>query len=756
MSFALNIVLSLSLNLAIPAPQQDTIVQGGMLKESYIVSSRRPAIGVKRLTSDQFSVAPTILGEKDILKTVQMIPGITGGKEGNAGIMIRGGDYDQTDFEMDGGTLFNPAHLLGFVSAYNPETTGDLDVYKGELPAWFGGRLSGLVDVHGRDGDFTKYHAGITVGLLSANVWAEGPILKDRLSFIAGGRKSYFNLIMYPLYRKIANQGSFLDAFDNLGYYDANARLSYRAGARDHLALTFYIGNDNINQGLNKTGGTMPVIAEQSDAGSVMRDDRFDTSSAQRWGNIMGALNWTHSFQNGGDLFGTISYSFFRNAVISKSHLDYLKYAEREDMEEISPKMFRKFTVTTELEKGASSTDFLRRNRIDDLKADFRFSKSFGSHNITLGALASNQNLGLDIVSSSWNTVNKLYPTPSDDSWESNNKADSTSRLTAIALYADDIFQILPSLTIRAGLRGNMWSVKGKSYFCLEPRASIKWTHKDVLSVAAGYNRTSQAIHQLSSSSITAPGDIWVPVTPDIKPMTANQYYMEVGAAIPLGENPLKLTVEGYYKTMDNLLEWTDLSRTSDDVDWTKNVSTGRGTAYGVEFSAEKTMGKLYASLAYTWSKSLRQFDDLNYGEEFYATNDRRHNVNFLAWYRFSDKWDLSAAFSYHTGDRFTLNNFAILGNMFIYFNPSITTVPVDTGERNNYCLKDYHRLDLSLNYHIFHRKAQSTINLSIYNVYNRLNPYTLQFDRDEQDRPVVYNICIMPFMPSLAYTLKF
>ena len=425
-------------------------------------------------------------------------------------------------------------------------------------------------------------------------------------------------------------------------------------------------------------------------------------------------------------------------------------------MEEISPKMFRKFTVTTELEKGTSSTDFLRRNRIDDLKADFRFSKSFGSHNITMGTMASLQNLGLDIVSSSWNTVNKLYPTPSDDSWESNNKADSTSRLTAIALYADDIFQILPSLTIRAGLRGNMWSVKGKSYFCLEPRASIKWTHKDVFSVAAGYNRTSQAIHQLTSSSITAPGDIWVPVTPDIRPMTANQFYMEIGAAIPWGENPLKLTIEGYYKTMDNLLEWTDLSRTSDDVDWTKNVSTGRGTAYGVEFSAEKTIGKFYASLAYTWSKSLRQFDDLNYGEEFFATNDRRHNANFLAHYRFSEKWDISAAFSYHTGDRFTLNNFAILGNMFNYSNPSITTVPIDTGERNNFCLKDYHRLDLSLNYHIFHHRAQSTINLSIYNVYNRLNPYTLQFDRNEQDRPVVYNICIMPFMPSLSYTLRF
>lgn len=752
----LNITVSFNLVFAIPASQPDTIVQTETLRESYIVSARNQLIGLERLTPERFESVPAILGEADILKAVQMIPGISGGKEGNAGIIIRGGNYDQTDFRLDDGILFNPVHLLGFVSAFNPETTNDLEIYKGELPAWFGGRLSGLVDVHGKNGNDSDYHGGITIGLLSSNIWVEGPILKDRLSFIAGARKSYFNLIMYPLYRKIAQQGSFLDAFDKLGYYDANVRLSYNAGEQDHLALTFYSGEDSMNQGRNRTGGTVPVVAEKSDAGAIKRDDYFDTRAARRWGNIMGVLNWTHSFQNGGDLTGALSYSIFRNALSNNSHMEYRKYAERADEEETGPGQYRVIPVTTELETGTSDKDFLRRNRIGDLKADFKFKKPLGSHYITLGASASNQHLGLDIVSNSQNTLNILYPTPSDDSWEDNNKTDSTSRMITLAIYADGVFQILPSLTVRAGLRGDMWSVKSKSYFCPEPRLSMKWMPGKAFSVAVGYNRTAQAIHQITSSSITSPSDIWVPVTPEIRPMTADQYFLEFNVSIPWNEEPLRLTVEAYYKKMDNLLEWTDLNQVSDDAEWTKNVSVGRGTAYGVEFSAEKTIGKFYTYLAYTWSKSLRQFDGLCDGEEFYAANDRRNNINILAQYHFSDKWDMSASFSYHTGDRFSLNNAAGLGNMFIYNNPGVVTVPIDDGSRNNFCMKDYHRLDLSLNYHIFHRRAQSTINFSIYNLYNRMNPYTLQFDYDENDQPVIYNVCIMPFMPSLAYTLKF
>lgn len=761
---ALNIFLSFNLCAGETVPQQDTTVQGGTLRESYVQSYRRPAIGVKRLGSEQFRMAPSMLGETDILKTVQMLPGISGGKEGNAGVMIRGGNYDQTDFLLDGGSLFNPAHLLGFVSAYNPETVGALEVYKGELPAWLGGRLSGVVDVQGRDGDFSRYHGGLTVGVLSSNVWAEGPLVRDRLSFIVGARKSYFNLIMYPLYRKIADQGSFVDAFENLGYYDVNARLAYKAGERDHLSLTFYTGNDRMDLGRNRMEGTNPLTTETSDAGEVKRDEKYDARSLQGWGNTMTSLNWDHGLSSGGSLRGVLSYSFFRNDFNSKSHMEYRKYAERSGAGEAGP-------VVTELEKGLTDKDFLRRNKVGEIKADFRFNKELGKHDITLGATASVQRLGLRVVSDSRSTVNVLYPAPSDDVQNDNDRADSTSALTGLAVYAYDYFRLLPGLAVRGSLRGQLWSVKGRSYFCLEPRVSVKWTVSDALSFAAGYNRTSQAIHQITSSTVVTPGDLWVPVTSGIAPMTANQFYAELSSSIPWGESPLMVSLEGYYKTMDNLLEWTDLSRVSDSMDWSDNVSTGKGTAYGVEFSAEKTMGKLYASLSYTWSKSLRQFDDLCHGEEFFASNDRRHDASFMAQYKFSKKWDMSASFSYHTGDRFTLNSYMGLGNMFnynspwvytdfIYYGheiyPAVTNVPIDVGERNNFCMKDYHRLDIGLNYHIFHRRAQSTISFSIYNPYNRLNPYTLQYDRDQNDQPVIYNVCIMPFMPSLTYTLRF
>jgi hypothetical protein len=761
----LNTLLLLNLCCNNPIPQQDTTIQGGTLKESFIESYRRKDISVKRLSSDQFKMAPSMLGETDILRAVQMMPGITGGKEGNASVMIRGGNYDQTDFLMDGGTLFNPAHLLGFVSAFNPEMVSSLDVYKGELPAWFGGRLSGVVDIHGRDGDFDRYHAGVTVGVLSSNVWAEGPIVRDRLSFIVGARKSYFNLIMYPLYRKVADQGSFVDTFENLGYYDAHARLAFRAGARDYVSLTFYMGNDRMDLGSNKMEGTSAVSTEFSDAGTVKRDDKYDARSLQAWGNTMAALDWDHATKDGGAISGLFSYSFFRNDFSSRSHLEYLKYAEKQG----SP--VDAGAVITELEKGVTDKDFIRRNKVGEMKADFKYNKVFGNHDITLGAAVSEQQLGLRLDSNMKVTVNKLNPTPSDDMWDDIDSSDSTSLLTSLALYADDLLQILPGLAARGSLRGQMWSVKGKTYFCLEPRVSVKLTVADAFSLAAGYNRTSQAIHQITSSTIVTPGDIWVPVTPDIRPMTADQVYVELTSSIPLGEHPLRLSLEGYYKTMDNLLEWTDLALVSDSVDWTKNVSMGRGKAYGIEFSAEKTMGKLYSSLTYTWSKSLRQFDDLCKGEEFFAANDRRHDLNVLAQYKFSRKWDMSAAFSYHTGDRFTLNSYVGLGNMFnyndpgvytgfIYYKqeiyPGVTTVPIDVGERNNFCMKDYHRLDLGLNYHMYHRSAQSTINFSIYNLYNRLNPYTLLFDYDQFDQPLVYNVCIMPFMPSLTYTLMF
>ena len=763
-AIVLSILLSVNISCSEPVPQQDTIIQGGTLRESYVQAYRRPAIGVKRLGSEQFRIAPSMLGETDILKTVQMLPGISGGKEGNAGVMIRGGNYDQTDFLLDGGSLFNPAHLLGFVSAYNPETVGALDVYKGEFPAWLGGRLSGVVDVQGRDGDFSRYHGGLTVGVLSSNVWAEGPVLWNRLSFIVGARKSYFNLIMYPLYRRIADQGSFVDAFENLGYYDVSARLAYKAGEREHLSLTFYTGNDQMDLGRNRMEGTNPMTTETSDAGDVKRDEKYDASSSQGWGNTMTSLNWDHGLSAGGSLSGVLSYSFFRNDFSSKSHMEYRKFAEQTVSGATDP-------VVTELEKGLTNKDFLRRNKVGKLKADFRYNKDLGRHNITLGVSASSQQFGLCVVSNSRSTVNVLYPTPSDDVQDYRDWSDSTSALTGLVLYADDYFRLLPGLAVRGSLRGQMWSVEGRTYFCLEPRVSVKWTLIDDFSMAAGYNRTSQAIHQITSSTINAPGDLWVPVTSDIAPMTANQFYTELSSSFPWGESPLTLSVEGYYKVMDNLLEWTDLALVSESIDWSGNVSNGQGTAYGVEFSAEKTMGKLYASMSYTWSKSLRQFDDLCHGEEFFAANDRRHDVKCMVQYKFSRKWDMSVAFYYHTGDRFTLNSYMGLGNMFNYNSPRVytdffydgheiypvvTNVPIDVGERNNFCMKDYHRLDLEVNYHIFYRRVQSTINFSIYNLYNRLNPYTLQYDRDQYDQPVIYNVCIMPFMPSLTYTLRF
>lgn len=728
-ALSVSTLLSISICCAGTAPQPDTLVQGGMLRESVIVSSKRPAIGMERLTADRFRTFPAVLGETDVLKAVHMIPGISGGKEGNAGVMIRGGDYDQTDFRFDGASLYNPVHLLGFVSAFNPGTTDGMDLYKGELPAWLGERLSGVVDVRSRNGNAEEYHIGMNAGLLSSNIWVEGPLVKEKLSFIAGARKSYFNFSVYPAYRKIADKGSFLDAFDSLGYFDANARLSYRPGDRDNLALTFYMGSDDMDLGRNRMEGTMALAAVQSEYGDVKRDYKYDSRAHQSWGNTMGSLDWNHVYRGGGRLNGTLSYVFSRNDFNRKSHLEYLNYAERND-------------VITELQEGLEDESFLRRNKVDDLKADFSFSKSSGGHSITLGATASMQHLGLGYRSKSTSEVS----VPGTD---------STSRINTVALYADDVLQIIPGLDIRAGLRGQMWSVKNRTFLLLDPRLSVRWMPGDGFSIAAGYNRTSQAIHQMISSSIVSPGDIWVPVTQDIRPMTANHFFLETDSSIPMGDNPLKFKVEGYYKTMNNLLEWTDLALVSENADWKQNVSTGRGTAYGLEFSAEKTIGKLNTSLAYTLSKSVRCFDSICGGEEFFAANDRRHNLNVTARYCFSSKWDVSAAFFYHTGDRFTLNSFEGLGNMFIYKTPAVSTIPLNADVRNNCCLKDYHRMDISLNYHIHHRKVRSTINLSIYNIYNRLNPYTVQYYRDEEGRPVIYNVCIMPFMPSISFSIE-
>ena len=629
-------------------------------------------------------------------------------------------------------------------------------LYKGAFPARYGSRLSSVIDIGVREGDFDAYHGCASIGMLSSKVQAEGPIWKGHTSFNVAARASYFGAIVQPLLKSVYDNKKAMEPYAKMNFYDVNAKLVHRFSESDRLSAVFYWGKDVSN-----SSPTDNEIEFNSKSGET-RTKKNETKN--NWGNLVSSLYWTHT---AGDRFlmnVNASFSLY-NYRLAQNVSGYYESRKMEQLQRLT--------------EDVSETRYDSKVKDASITADFRF-RPVAAHDLRWGVKGSLQQLSPIIHAYSYNydyTPSKVTRTETDRTI-----GERQDLLTA-SIYAEDDWTVAPWLMANVGLRYSLFSVENKTYGSLEPRASVRFLLTPAMALKLSYARMAQGVHLLSSSNIVMPSDIWVPVTEKIPLMRSNQYAGGVNYEIMKG---LEVSVEGYYKTMDNVLEYNNgASWLNCTGDWQSLVSLGKGRSYGVELMAQRSVGNTTGWVSYTWAKSLRTFDrpgqELNGGREFLAGNDKRHNFNIVVVQRLGQHWKLSASWTYQSGRRGILANTSMYGGVLQEWDPSFrpesstlkeqeymqnrddaahwAEMPglfTTYRERNNYKLPDVHHLDVGITYSVNHRRfGASEVNLSFYNLYNQQNINSVYIGTNNK-KYVLKGICMFPFMPSLTYTLKF
>ena len=689
----------------------------------------------------QILAIPAIGGEVDVLKAIQLLPGVQSGGEGSAGLYVRGGGPDENLVMLDGAPLYNINHALGMFSVFNADAIKNVTLYKGNFPARFGSRLSSVIDVWQKDGNNTFWHGGITVGLIASKINLEGPIfskaqldsLKEghspraKTTFNISARRTYFDLLTSPIIATVAaTEGMSLWA--GYYFYDINAKLSHTFSDRDRLSVGIYSGSD-----------VEYLRMRQRD---VYTGSRAEMQMGMRygWGNTLATIDWQHK----------INHQLFLNTRVF-----YSGYRSR-----LSQSMSEKNTEETgssfEQEMGYNS-------QINDVSVSSKLEYTPNQkHKVQAGI----EYIFHHFQPSIQNTM--FYS--SGDSASGAFNMDTTIGNRAlygheVAAYIEDTWSPVGWFRLNYGARFSMYGIRGKVYPSAEPRIGMRFlVHKDV-AIKASYSYMSQYVHLLSNSSLSLPSDMWVPVTHDVPPMRS----MQVAAGISyniLGQ--VELSVEGYYKRSLNLIEYKEgASYVGYSSDWQSKVAIGNGWSYGVEFLAQRKIGPVTGWIGYTWSRTMRQFDEINYGKPFHAKYDREHDLSITLQYQITPRIDIAGTWVYATGNRGTLVTQT-------YYDDTMKRYVEYFSERNGYVLPDYHRLDLSANFHFPHKRseqgkkgkadgyygkggwlrhAEHVLNISCYNVYCHMNPMFVELDPYSGK---LYQISMFPILPSISYMFKF
>lgn len=554
-------------------------------------------LGVDKLDIKVVNRIPVLLGEKDILKTIQLLPGVQTAGEGNTGFYVRGGSNDQNLILLDNATVYNPSHLFGFFSTFNSDAVGDMTLYKGSMPAGYGGRLSSTLDVHMRDGDMEGYHVSGGIGLISSRLTVEGPIQKERSSFIVSARRTYADALA-----RLAGVSQIKDS--KLYFYDLNAKLSYILSPKDKLTLTAYYGKDKL--GLNQ-------VAEMD------------------WGNTIASLKWNHIFDD---------------KKVSTTTLSYTDYAYN-----VSVDLTAGLNIASHIRDYSLNQEFsFLLNEKNTLKTGF--NSTF--HNVVPGELESKDpdNLMVTPFNHRHSWENSLFvsnTTKLTDKLEVNYGL----RLSSFSVLGGSDYYNFDKDTHE--LIDTIYTKKGqflKTYWNLEPRLSVAYQLNDVSSVKAAYTRTSQNMHLLSTSNMASPTDRWMVSTNFIKPEIANQ--VSLGYFRNFKDDMFEFSAEVYYKDMKNQIDFKDGA----DVGTKDIVETellfGKGRAYGLELFLKKKYGRFNGWIGYTLSRSERKIDKINDGKWYVANQDRTHDISIVGMYEINKKWTLSGSWVFSSGNPMT------------------------------------------------------------------------------------------------------
>ncbi len=664
---------------------------------------RSAEISTQKLEMKQVKNLPAFLGEVDVLKTIQLLPGVQSAGDGNTGFFVRGGSQDQNLILLDEAAVYNASHLFNFFSVFNPDAVKDLTLYKGGIPARYGGRLSSVLDIRMKDGNSKQFAASGGLGLISSRLTLEGPLQKNKSSFLITGRRTYADLFLRLSNDDAINQ-------NQLYFYDLNTKINYKINDNNRLFLSGYFGRDVT--GFGEFFG-------------------FD------WGNATGTLRWNHLFSE--KLFSNFSliytnYAFNISGDIGpatfswRSYLndygikgDFTYYANSKhtlrwgiqstlhkfDPGEISAKLEDAFETTTTL----SENDGLEHGIYlsDEFKVTDNLLLIYGAR------LSMFQNIGPDNIY----TYDKSDPI---------------------------FYEVTDTTTIAQNEIYN-------TQFGFEPRLSLRYTIDETSSIKASYNRLFQYLQQVQSSLSVAPYDIWFLVNNNIPPQIVDQ--VAAGYYRNFFDNELETSVEVYYKWIQNQTDLVDNADVLGNELFDGQIRYGDGWSYGAEFLAKKQRGLITGWLAYTWSRTERRIPEINNGEAYFAPYDIRNNLTLAGTYQISDRVNIGANFIYTTGRAYTLP----IGKYF--YNG--TSIPLYS-KRNSNRLPDYHRLDLSVNIDgkkrstPEKRKIESSWNISVFNVYARKNPFSVSFAESEETQGAAEsNMFYLPGpIPSITWNFSF
>ncbi|MCR5193662.1 MAG: TonB-dependent receptor [Bacteroidales bacterium] len=701
-----------------------------VVRGERIDNAKSSQISAVQIPIERLKAVPVLFGEADIVKALQLLPGVQSGSEGNSGFYVRGGGPDENLFLLDGVPIYNVSHMGGFFSAFNTDAVKNVTLYKGSFPAHFSGRLSSVLDVTTNNGNDKHLHGNASIGFISAKFNLEGPIRTERTTFCLSARRTYADFLLQPLVKKLADNN---DYKLRAGYYfyDLNGKLTHRFNDRSRLFASYYMGSDVIYTRIR----TLATDVQEQYL-------NFDT----KWGNIVASARWNYELTPKLFMNVTGAYTRYNNTIGVN---------------------YETTTLATE-ETDSQSSEFKMNyvSKINDvsLRTDLEYTPD-PNHIVKFGASATHHifqpevaDMHLDAYSAEVMNSSFILDTTVNH-----------SKILAeeMSLYAEDDWSINDAVKINYGLNLSGFAVHDKFYPTLQPRLSGRIMLGEGLSLKTGYAYMTQFMHLLSTTSVSMPTDLWVPVTENIAPMYSHQVaaglFYEMGG---IGD----LSVEGYYKKMHNLLEYKDgASFFGSDESWEEKVVIGDGWAYGIELLLQRNFGNLTGWIGYTWSKTMRLFDrpgqEINNGEAFPAKYDRRHDLSIVLSYKLNDKIDFSATWVFSSGNAATLSmqeyaQAQETANDYANVDPNGWTGYLSNpGKRNNFRMPDYHRMDIGANFHRSFKNCSRTISVSVYNLYNRKNPYMIY--ESHEHRYQNYNgalvqLSIFPILPSVAYTLKF
>lgn len=656
----------------------------------------------------QIQTVPALMGEVDVLKVLQLLPGVQSGSEGTSGLYVRGGGPDQNLILLDGVPIYNSSHLFGFFSVFNADAINNVELIKGGFPARYGGRLSSVIDISMKEGNSKEFKGTATIGLISSKITLEGPIKDENTTFLVSARRTYIDILARPII-KAASDGTIVSGYY---FYDLNAKINHKFSNKDRLFVSGFFGQDK--------------------AYSRYKDFYYDVDEKYEfkdefgldWGNTIAAIRWNHLFTP--KLFSnlTVTYSKYKFNIFEDSETKIT-----------NPTGVRFDNYAIKYASGIN--DFAVKMDMDYLPNPnhyIRFGVSTIRHTFNPGVL-SYKSSEVDTVAGSFETGAYEF-----------------------GLYMEDDFRISNSLKVNAGLHFSGFSVENEFYTSFQPRVSVRYLFNNGIALKASYAVMAQYIHLLTNSGIGLPTDLWVPSTGRIKPQASFQYALGFAKTF---NRTYEVSIEGYYKEMDNLIEYKDgASFTSINKDWQDKVEAGNGRSYGAEVFAQKKFGDLTGWIGYTLSWTDRQFDNINFGERYPYRYDRRHDVSITSVYKLNDHIQFAGTWVYGTGNAVSLptktylkNNESINDDFYGYYGNSIQYYE----GRNGFRMSAYHRLDLSTTWTKVKKNGIRKFTIGFYNLYNRKNPFFLEIGYDYRtDSKKFIQYSLIPILPYVSYRFDF